>query len=262
MVRTSVSTTFDYSIPIEQQLPLISKAGFTHVSIGMEYDHSGLLDEERLKSLADSIRETGLLVDTVHGYDLDQDDAVEINEKVAYAATVLGAPIVVVHCSAFWFPDDSYEEKYRIVSGKIKDIERIAEKYGIRFAFENVVPGKPTQLCEEMVRLGDPKYIGFCFDSSHDQIDGPRPMTLLKDLSDRLLAVHISDRIREFVDHVLPGEGFINFDLLVPLLKESPFKGPLLLEVEVTHSKYKEADDFLARAHASAIDLATRCGWE
>jgi len=113
-----------------------------------------------------------------------------------------------------------------------------------------------------MVRLGDPKYIGFCFDSSHDQIDGPRTMSLLKDLSDRLLAVHISDRIREFVDHVLPGEGFIDFEEMVPILKESPFKGSLLFEVEVTHSQYKEADDFLARAHASAIDLATRCGWE
>ena len=36
-MRTSISTTFNYDIPIEEQLLLIKQAGFTHLSLGMNY---------------------------------------------------------------------------------------------------------------------------------------------------------------------------------------------------------------------------------
>ena len=71
-MQTSISTTFDYRIPIEQQLPMIRKAGFTHVSFGMNYEHSGLLDEANWPRLQKLLDENDLAVDTVHGYDLDR----------------------------------------------------------------------------------------------------------------------------------------------------------------------------------------------
>lgn len=40
MYQTSISTTFNYEIPINEQLVLIKNAGFTHVSLGMNYEHS------------------------------------------------------------------------------------------------------------------------------------------------------------------------------------------------------------------------------
>ena len=255
-MRTSISTTFNYDIPIEEQLLLIKQSGFTHLSLGMNYAHSRILEEAGLERLADLIAEIGLQVDTVHGYDLDQEDTLEINEKIAKAAVRLGAPIVVLHCSAFWFPEEAFDEKKRIVSPRIKALEKIAEKYHIRFALENVVPGEPTRLCEEMVRLGNPEYIGFCFDSSHDQIDGPNSMDLLNRMKSRLIAVHMSDRIKEFVDHVVPGEGFIHFEEIIPLLREAGFNSPMLMEVEMTHSKYKDVREFLQKVHAAAEELS------
>lgn len=252
MAQTSVSTTFDYSIPLEKQLPMIRKAGFSHVSFGMNYAHSGLLEEENWKRLREQINENGLSVDTIHGYDLDREDSIEVNAKLARAAKFFGAPVVVIHCTVFWFEDDEYEEKFRIVSGRIKEMEKIAKETGIRFAFENMVPGKPTDLCVEMVKMADPQYIGFCYDSSHDQIDGPRPMDLLSEMKDRVIAVHLSDRIREFVDHVIPGEGFVHFDEILPLLKESSFRGPILMEVGVENSRYKDAEELLAKAQEAA----------
>lgn len=255
MAQTSISTTFDYSIPLSEQLPMIRKAGFTHVSFGMDYSHSGLLQEENWPHIRDLLKENGLLVDTIHGYDLDREDSLKKNEILARASVFLGAPVVVIHCTVFWFEDDEYDEKFRLVSGRIKEMERIAKDNGIRFAFENMVPGKPTDLCVEMVKMADPEYIGFCYDSSHDQIDGPRPMALLSGLKDRVIAVHLSDRIREFVDHVIPGEGFIRFDEIIPLLKESSFRGPILMEVGVENSKYKNAEELVARAYAAAKDI-------
>lgn len=256
MHNTSISTGFNYDIPIFEQIPMIKEAGFTHISLGKDYSHSGLLEEERLNQLYDAIINAGLKVDTIHGYDLDQPDYLEVNEKVAKAAKKLGAKTVVVHCSAFEFPDTQYEDKYAIVSKRIKNIKYIAEKNNVKFAFENVVPGLPTKLCEEMIEIGNSDYIGFCYDSSHDQIDGPRNMELLCRQNNKLTAVHLSDRIKEFVDHVIPGEGFINFDEMLPLLKQSGFDGPILMEVEMTHSKYKNIKEFLKKAHEAADRFA------
>lgn len=252
-LMTSISTTFNYNIPLEKQLQLIKEAGFEYVSLGMNYEHSGILNDNKLQELALNIKTMGLRVDTVHGYDLDREDSIEVNERVARAAVMLGAAVVVVHCSAFGFSDEEYDAKYTLVSRRIKTLESIAEKYAIQFALENVMPGRPTELCEKMVRLGDPRYIGFCYDSSHDQIDGPRPIDLLKRMKDRLIAVHISDRIKEFMDHVVPGEGFIDFDAIAEVLQKVGYERPLLMEVEMTHSKYKDVEVFLREVQKSAI---------
>lgn len=135
----------------------------------------------------------------------------------------------MVHCSDFWFIDTEYETKEKIVIERICSLDKIAKENRIRFALENVVPGKPTMLCEQMIEIWNPRYIEFCYDSSHDQIDGPNNMDLLKRQKERLIAIHMSDRIKEFVVHVILGEGFIHFDKIIPLLRESAFKGPVLM---------------------------------
>ena len=256
MVKTSISTTFNYDIPIDEQLVLIKEAGFTYVSLGMNYDHSRILDDGGAEKLAIMIDKSGLKVDTIHGYDLDQEDALLINEKLAVAAKTLDTSVIVVHCSSFWFPDTEFEKKKEIVSTKIERIEELAKQYQIRFAFENVVPGSPTKLCEEMIRMANPEYVGFCYDSSHDQIDGPNNMDLLNRMKDRVIAVHMSDRIKEFVDHVVPVEGFIHFDEIIPILKEIRYNSPMLMEVEMTHSQYKDVKEFLRQTHTAALYLA------
>lgn len=86
----------------------------------------------------------------------------------------------------------------------------------------------------------DSRSFGLCYDSSHDQIDGPRPFTLVHELGDRLQAVHLSDRVRAFVDHVPPGDGWIEWATLAAALRTTPFAGPLLFEVMVIHATEKD----------------------
>lgn len=42
----SISTCFDYDVPIESQLPLVAEAGFTHVSLGAREPHSKYLSQD------------------------------------------------------------------------------------------------------------------------------------------------------------------------------------------------------------------------
>ena len=101
----------------------------------------------------------------------------------------------------------------------------------------------------------DSRLFGFCYDSAHDQIGGPRPLWLLNQLGDRLRAVHLSDRIREFVDHVPPGDGFIDWDALSAAIHATPFAGPLLFEVLITHTPETTIWPVLQRVHARGSAL-------
>jgi sugar phosphate isomerase/epimerase len=81
-------------------------------------------------------------------------------------------------------------------------------------------------------------------------------MHLLAQLRDRLIAVQLSDRIRDFVDHVIPGEGFIHFQEVCAELAHAQYDRPLLLEVSTTHPAIKEPREFLRIAHQQGLQLA------
>ena len=122
------------------------------------------------------------------------------------------------------------------------------------FALENVMPGPATDMARRALRELDPAIFGLCYDSSHDQIDGPRPFDLIDEFRGRILAVHLSDRIKAHVDHVIPGEGFIAWQTMCAKLRSARYTGPILLEVMMTHSRFGEPSQFLHEAHQAALE--------
>jgi sugar phosphate isomerase/epimerase len=251
----SVATSFNYEIPIDVQLPMIAASGFTHVSLGARVDHSDYLSHEGRARLAEQLRRHDLRVDTIHGPRADQADSPQMLSATAVAAAELGAGVVVTHPGPFNFAADELEPRLNALLGLCPSLHAIVEQTGVRFAFENVLPGPATELTRRLLPHLDPSYFGFCYDSAHDQIGGPRPFDLLIDLRHRLIAVQLSDRIRDFVDHVIPGEGFIDWSRVASVLRSTRFPGPLLLEVSMTHSSEQEPSGFLRLAHERAAQL-------
>lgn len=252
MKNISISTCFDYLIPIEKQIPMIKSAGFSHVSIGGNYEHSGIFDSDRLKNLKSALAEHNLRVDTIHGYNMDKSDALEVNEKVVAAAVYLNAPTVVLHCSSFTFSSVTLEDRRRDINQKIPFFTDLSRDTGVKFALENVLPGVATDFMETILDQTPSEYFGFCYDSSHDQIDGPRSFELLKRRANRLTAIHLSDRIKYLVDHVTLGEGFIEFEKIIELIRPLDASFPLMMEVTTTHSQYKDPKEFLDKTYNDA----------
>jgi len=248
----SISTCFNYDVPIEEQIPAIAEAGFTHLSLGENAEHSGYLTQAGQRRLKTLLQQYGLSIDTIHGPHLDSPDSLEQLAAVTRAALELGAPVVVVHPGPFDFPTSELPVRLEAVLSTCTRFEHLGGESGVRFAIENVQPGPATQLALETLRHLNPQYFGACYDSSHEQIGGPRPFDYLSAFKDRLFTVHLSDRIREFVDHVPPGEGFIDWQALTSVLRSSNFKGPWLFEVMVKHASQRETRAFLARAYHQA----------
>ncbi|MDA3839264.1 MAG: sugar phosphate isomerase/epimerase [Candidatus Delongbacteria bacterium] len=194
--QISITTFFNYDIPISEQIPMISKAGFTHVSLGGNLSHFNYLDSNERLKLKEVLKKYSLKVDTVHGCTADSDNSLEKLKGAVEAAHDLGAEVVVSHLSQFFIKPDQVEANVTNALKVCEKLEPIAEKYDIRFALENVHPGSATVVLRRVLPELNEKYFGFCYDSSHDQIDGPVPFKLLEQFGDRIFAVHMSDRIK------------------------------------------------------------------
>jgi sugar phosphate isomerase/epimerase len=252
----SISTSMNYDIPLETQFALIHEAGFTHVSIGGNYEHSSILNPDNWGRLSKLLFANKLAIDTIHGTVLDKENALTVNEILAKAAKHFGVPVVVVHASSFAFHPESEADRKSKLKSVITDLHRIANENNLVFAVENVLPGVATDLVEWFIREANSPYIGFCYDSAHDQIDGPHPFHLLTRLKDKVKAVHLSDRSREFVDHQIPGEGFIDFDGICALMKQSDFTPPLLMEVMTANSTYgQDIEKFISLTYDRACEI-------
>lgn len=262
----SIQTCFDYTIPLAEQMPMIAGAGFSHVSLGAKETHSRFLSSEGRKEMKDLLEKHKLSLDTIHApsrrySDLSSTDqdiatyAINLLKATAIVAADLTVPVVVVHASPFQFKGEELDGRLETLKTSVESMLPIAEKFNVKFALENLSPGPATGLIQNFFESFDSEYIGFCYDSSHDQIDGPKPFELLDNLKDKLIAVHISDRIRPFVDHVIPGEGVIDWEQLCDVMKNCNIKIPLLLEIMIQNSNIKDPERFLETAYRRACCL-------
>jgi sugar phosphate isomerase/epimerase len=55
------------------------------------------------------------------------------------------------------------------------------------------------------------------------------------------------------VDHVIPGEGFIAWPEMCAKLRSAQYRGSILMEVMMTHSRFQEAAAFLREGHKAAV---------
>lgn len=256
MNNISISTCFDYEIPLREQLRYAAQIGFTHISLGSNLEHSRLFEIGRVSEINNELNKNGLRIDTIHFTQaLNTDNWQPIMKRTMMAAQELNCPVIVAHCTSFMGKELNDKNNIRLLNNSINELEEMCRHTKIKVALENLCPGRTTDVLEEMLYISNPDYIGFCYDSSHDQVDGPRPMDLLKKWKHRLIAVHISDRIKPFTDHVTIGEGFIDFKEMAEILKTVDIQFPLLLEVMKTHSCYKDTEEFLQKAYQGAMNI-------
>lgn len=256
MRRISISTCFDYTIPLETQFELLSKVGFTHISLGGNYKHSKLLEEHQTDIIRELMKKHQIHIDTIHGCNADDERALETMTKVIDVADDLNVPVVVMHAIAgFEIKTHQIEEKVKNLITICQQLEPIIKYKGVKVALENLFPGNADVVLHTVLPTLNPEYFGFCYDSSHEQVDGPLPLTLLDKYSNNIIAIHLSDRIKPFVDHAIPGEGFIDFESLIQQLKASSYKGPITLELMKKNSFITELNQYLSEAYQKGVEI-------
>lgn len=220
-MKAGIFNWFGYVLPIAERLELIRKAGFDNVMLWWEdEDYPYFRDKKTFVSLA---KEFGLGVDNIHlPYEdcnlLWSDNA---SDREAYVNTVIkylegckssGAEKVVMHTNRTSISKVAFQNGYK----SFEKIINFAEDIKIKIAVENT---KKFEYTEFVLNEFDSNYLGFCYDSSHDFINGESKGLILNKWKDRLFCVHLSDNDGIDDKHWLPKKGIVDFKSIVNTIK-------------------------------------------
>ncbi len=220
----------DFSIMLER----ISKH-FPAWEIMSEGKHSVLEIEQRFRDLAPSYD----LHFSVHG-PLGDVNIGSLNPRMRRAALKevidamkacdrMGIGVYTIH-PGFVNPLGVMDRKtaYAVIHESIKAIDSAAREMSMVVAMENM-PSLPFATCKEPAELLDfihGTILRVCFDVGHAHTNGNMGDWLK--LVDRFSNVHIHDNLGQMDQHLIIGEGNIDFSSVLNALR--PYKGNLVIE--------------------------------
>ncbi len=258
----AIGTTFDYQLPLSQQLAEIARTFFQSVSLGANIEHSGYLTDIGRKRILELSRSTGIRLDSLHvpftqSYDLSCTDGEKRMGAVCRvamcmaAAKELGIGMVILHLNSF--PTAEYRQETVAVIDALGGLVESAEIMNIKLAAENLW----GQDAKEFLKAAFTEYksasFGFCYDSSHDQLGPGQPYEVLDKYSDRLFALHLSDNDGDEDRHWIPFSGIVDWRRICGVLKSSGYSSSLLLEVE--NQLQMKTEKYLSQAAEAAARL-------
>ena len=170
----------------------------------------------------------------------------ESQMRALEAAALLGARYIVVHpiheMGGQIITDDA--EFIRVNREATLPLLPIAEKLGLTILSENILWGSsiyPRNIVE-LVKAVDSPYFGWCFDPGHANCYGITP-GILRELDVVPLSLHIQDTHGPGSgdEHLLPGDGSIDWKEFLHILRDIGYQGELVLEAH--HQSYAAPDE-------------------
>ena len=233
-----------YSLPVEQVIALLHRAGFSALS-------PVWTDFEDLSAIAEQARQQDMFLQSLHSppkdiallWQPDSEKFAPMQEAMLAsldACARLQIPTLVVHGWQglnYTFPDAPLDFSFfdRLVA--------TARQLGVAIAFENL-EGEEYLEALLMRYRGEP-HVGYCWDSGHDHCY-PHKLDFLAQFGDRLIMTHLNDNMgfrgengkpvsRDDM-HILPYDGIIDWPRQFQRLKASRRQDTLNFEIKtVSH---------------------------
>ena len=260
-MKTGIFYWFGYPLPMDERFKLIASAGFDNVLLwwGDQYAN----DDGPKEKLPDLARKAGLFIENIHtDFDnayyiwLDNADGEGIFNryfKDIEDCKKYDIPAMVVHLTnGYNFPPPG-----KAGLDRLKRLVEKAEKCNVTIALENL--RKTSYLDFAFKQIDSPK-LKLCYDSGHENCF-TKEGDVLDRFGDKLICLHLHDNDGSGDQHMLPGEGTINWPELIQKLKNCNFNGSVTLEANNDFpEKYKNysAEQFLSRAYAEAGRIADK----
>lgn len=240
----------------------LAKIGYTALDMAFDYCELGdaAFMSDHYETWALRLREhaekQGVRFTHSHG-SFDADATGDTVERNLRCAEILGIRYMVVH-PVFRAPDGRiYEdaEAYLEVNRKhYTSLLEKAERHGVILLCENLLWGAsiPPKIQSELVSRVDSPNFGWCFDTGHAHRCG-LPQTSLLGLPIPPLSLHVQDNHGQHDEHLLPGDGTIDWKEFLDTLHAVDYQGDFVLEAH--HQSIDAPDD---RRDTILSDLLTR----
>ncbi len=228
-----------------ETIDAIKAAGFKNVFVQW-YDNDHHVFEVSQEEQVRYAREVGLNVIFAHlGYrnmnDIWLDGEVGERFLKRYLKDLddlkeLGFDMVMMHaCVGFDSPPVS-----KIGLERFRKICNHAKELGIKLAFENT---KTKGYLEYLIDNIDLDNIGVCYDCGHDHCHFKDSFDF-DHFKNKIMCIHIHDNYGEIDDHLIPGDGTIDYDYVLGGLKRANYHGYLSMELCYRNDYLKE--DFIS----------------
>ena len=243
---------------VEGRWALLPRIGIDHIEPGI-----GPVGENRayIASLAETIRGVGLRVRTVHANfgaerSISSPDAghraagIKAAGEAIDACVVFGGNIVVVHCGDKIVPGQPAADAKRLALESLKPIVDGAQAAGVKIALENLPKGYVTSTAAglmEIVTAFPADLVGVCADTGHAQTTG-EGAGVIGVTAERLITVHLHDNDGSGDQHLIPGEGAVDWETTGEALGRAGYGEVLMFEVSGPGS----LEEAIARIPAAA----------
>jgi sugar phosphate isomerase/epimerase len=252
----SITTALSNKGSLEDKIKAIAYAGFTHVCID-EYLTENLLHcgKKRIDNFIELINRYNLGVDWIHApfanirlYTEDIKVRTKSLSKILSTITLAGilkARSVIIH--AF---DNIKHVPYYIQ----KSLQRLkttldilletGRKAGVMIALENLTKRFMNDITLALIdKIPD---LGVCFDTGHAEISNSWDDFLSRGILPKIIALHIHDNHGYYDEHLIPGDGIIDFYRYIKILYEGGYGGIWGIECIQNIGKYNGTSEEIA----------------
>lgn len=230
-----MSCTHFCNRPLSDWIGPVSES-FRHWEIFSEIDHSVQGREAEIREM---IRSRGMTC-SVHAPICDlniaafSDRLMEASVKETCAVIVssaeIGAQTVTIHPGLSSMSVHGTEERaVERARRSMRTFDRMQDEYGVPLAIENM-PGFPFFLGKtagSLAEIVDGTDLGICFDIGHAHTMG-QVDAMVETFGDRIVNVHIHDNHGQKDEHLTIGDGTVDFDRVLGLLKG--YRGNYIIE--------------------------------
>ena len=237
--------------PSEVILDRLAAIGYTSLDIGLDYcvGKGDLLDGDNWRERVMALRRQADALGVTYTHSHAPGNAGNRSEaqmRAFEAAAILGARYIVVHpiheMGGQIITDDA--EFVRINVEATLPLLPIAERLGLTILSENILWGSsihPKNI-DDLVKAVDSPCFGWCFDTGHANCYGITP-GVLRELDVVPLSLHIQDTHGPGSgdEHLLPGDGSIDWKEFLHILRDIGYEGELVLEAH--HQSYDAPDE-------------------
>ncbi|MBE6573185.1 MAG: sugar phosphate isomerase/epimerase [Ruminococcaceae bacterium] len=245
----TTTSVFPKGYPAEKAIERLASIGFEALDMAFDYwvysKESPFLSDDYIL-WAENLRELSEKkgIPYTHSHCPGGADSGDIIGRTVKAASILGAKYMVLH--PMYREEDQSEitdpERFIRLNAEYTKpwIEKAAE-HDVIILSENLETGAsidPRNIVELVKEINSENF-GWCYDVGHANYMGFKS-DILKECDITPLSLHIHDNDGGYDDHLIPGDGNIDFNDFTSLLKEIGYRGDCVLEA---HSQSKEAQD-------------------
>lgn len=204
-----------------------------------------LCDELDYKKIGKTARETGTdlwsfhlpfapfdVVDITAADNGLRASSIKINKELIRRASDIGIDKFVIHPSIEPIADAEREEYIKRSMQSLSELADFAAECGAVIAVEDLPRSCLGNRAEEMLRLLEANdKLRVCFDTNHLTEDNNE--NFMQKLGDKIITVHVSDY--DFINerHWLPGEGKLDWNMMMDCFEKIGYNGVWMYEVNL-----------------------------